>query len=48
MSIDAGEIVNNAKLLGIFTKQFAVRMNNGNRYSREKITMALMDLANVR
>jgi site-specific DNA-methyltransferase (adenine-specific) len=46
IGIDSGRILSNRKLLGVFARQFAVRMNNGNSYSEEGIAAALMDLAN--
>jgi len=44
--IDAKEILRTDKLLRVFTKQFAIRMNNGGGFSKEDIAMALTDLAN--
>ena len=46
IGIDSGRILSSRKLLGVFARQFAVRMNNGNSYSEEGIAAALMDLAN--
>ena len=46
MAVGKGELLDSSKLLRVFTKQFTVRMNNGKKYSEEKITTALMDLAN--
>ncbi len=46
MAVGRGELLDSSRLLRVFTKQFAVRMNNGKKYSEEKITTALMDLAN--
>jgi len=46
IGIDATEILSSPKLLGVFTKQFAVRMNHGKKYSKETVGAALMDLAN--
>ncbi len=46
IGIDSRDITGNKKLMEIFIRQFAVRMNNSKRYSSEKISTALMDLAN--
>jgi len=46
ISVDVKEILGSPALLGVFTQQFAVRMNNGKHYSQEKVATALMDLAN--
>jgi DNA modification methylase len=46
ISVDVKEILGSQALLGVFTQQFAVRMNNGKHYSQEKVATALMDLAN--
>jgi len=46
IGIDSDRILDSKKLLGVFTRQFAVRMNNGKSYSEERIATALMDLAN--
>lgn len=45
MAMDKDELLNNSKLLGVFTEQFAVRMNNGKKYGAEQIVTALTDLA---
>lgn len=42
---NAERIAADKKLLALFTNQFSVRMNNGNRYSAEKIAAALGGLA---
>ncbi len=44
MGIESGRILGSKKLLSVFARQFAVRMNNGTRYSEERIATALMDL----
>ena len=46
IGVDSNRILDSKKLLGVFARQFAVRMNNGKSYSEEKIATALMDLAN--
>ncbi len=46
IGIDARRILDSRTLLGVFARQFAVRMNNGKSYSEESIATALMDLAN--
>ncbi len=46
IGVDSDRILNSKKLLGVFARQFAVRMNNGKSYSEERIATALMDLAN--
>jgi site-specific DNA-methyltransferase (adenine-specific) len=46
ISVDVKEILGSPDLLGVFTQQFAVRMNNGKHYSQEKVATALVDLAN--
>ena len=46
VGIEAKEILSSSKLLGIFMKQFAVRMNHDKKYSEEIVSSALMDLAN--
>jgi len=46
IGIDTHDITGNKKLMEIFIRQFTVRMNNGKRYSSEKISTALMELAN--
>jgi len=46
IGVDSDRILNSKKLLGVFARQFAVRMNNGASYSEERIATALMDLAN--
>jgi DNA modification methylase len=46
IGVDSNRILNSKKLLSVFTRQFAVRMNNGKSYSEERIATALMDLAN--
>jgi DNA modification methylase len=46
IGIDVKEILSSKKLLGVFTRQFTVRMNNGKSYSEERIVTALMDLVN--
>jgi len=43
IGVDSGRILNSKKLLGVFARQFAVRMNNGKSYSEERIATALMD-----
>lgn len=45
MAMGKDELLNNSKLLGVFTEQFAVRMNNGKKYGMDKIATALTDLA---
>ncbi|MHC4657681.1 MAG: DNA-methyltransferase [Planctomycetota bacterium] len=45
MEVPAKEIAADRNLLQLFTNQFAVRMNNGKRYSAEEIVTALRDLA---
>ena len=44
VGIPAKEILQSPKLLSIFTKQLAVRMNNNKRYPQEIIAVALTDL----
>jgi site-specific DNA-methyltransferase (adenine-specific) len=44
IGVDSGRILDSKKLLSVFARQFAVRMNNGTRYSEERIATALMDL----
>jgi DNA modification methylase len=46
IGIDVKEILGSLGLLGVFTQQFVVRMNNGKHYSQERVATALMDLAN--
>lgn len=46
IGIDIGEIVRSKKLLSIFARQFAMRINNCKKYSEKDIATALMDLAN--
>jgi len=46
IGIDVKEILGSPALLGIFTQQFVVRMNNGRHYNQERVATALMDLAN--
>ena len=46
IGIDVKEILSSKKLLGVFTRQFTVRMNNGKSYSEERIATALMALVN--
>ena len=45
MAIDVRRILAEKKLLGIFTKQFCLRMGGKKNYDEEQITMGLMDLA---
>ncbi|HIJ67627.1 MAG TPA: site-specific DNA-methyltransferase [Planctomycetes bacterium] len=46
IGIDYRRILDSKKLLGVFTRQFAVRMNNGKPYSEEIVAASLMDLDN--
>ncbi|MHC5059764.1 MAG: DNA-methyltransferase [Planctomycetota bacterium] len=46
IGIESGRILSSKKLLSLFARQFAVRMNNGKSYSDEIIAAALVDLAN--
>ena len=43
MGFDAETIVNSEKLIGIFTRQFELRMNNGKTYATELIQDVLKD-----
>lgn len=46
IEIEIKTIVNSKKLLGIFARQFEVRMNNSKTYSDELIAEAMMELKN--
>jgi len=46
IGMDYRRILDSRKLLGVFARQFAVRINNGAGYSEERIAAALMDLGN--
>ncbi len=43
IAIDAREVAGSEKLLGIFTKQFGLRMNNGKEYDRELVAAGIME-----
>ena len=44
VELSSREIINNEKLLALFTSQFAVRMNNDKQYSTHAIALTLKDL----
>jgi len=44
IGMDAKDILASDKLLGVFAKQFATRMNNGKDYDKNSIATGLMDL----
>jgi site-specific DNA-methyltransferase (adenine-specific) len=46
IGINAKDILASSKLLEIFARQFATRMNNGKDYNEKSVATALMDLAN--
>jgi site-specific DNA-methyltransferase (adenine-specific) len=46
IGIEAKDILANNKLLEVFAKQFAIRMNNSKSYDKNSIATALMDLVN--
>lgn len=43
IAIDAKEVTGSEKLLGIFTKQFGLRMNNGKEYDKELVAAGIME-----
>jgi hypothetical protein len=43
MGLDAAKIIEDDKLLTIFTRQLEIRMNNGNTYNTELIQEVLKD-----
>jgi tRNA G37 N-methylase Trm5 len=45
MSLSCGEILTSKKLLGVFTRQFEIRMNNSKTYAEKDVAMVLMEFA---
>ncbi len=45
MGIDKTRLIENKKLLDIFTKQFSIRMNDSKTYDTEKIALVIKDFA---
>lgn len=45
MGLSCGELLASKKLLGVFTRQFEVRMNNGKEYDDKDVAMVLMEVS---